>query len=75
MLSKGHLGAMRTSLTIHDTLRAGLSQNEPKARVPHRYPSFSIGDLAPGADLTNANQLASALEDDLLIEKLRFTCR
>lgn len=59
MLSKGHLDAMRTSLTIHDTLRAGLSQNGLRAGVPHRCPSFSIG----------------ALEDDLLIKKLRFTCR
>jgi len=94
MLSKGHLDAMRTTLTIddallrqlrqraldsgrpfkqvvNDTLRAGLSQSGLRADVPHRCPSFSIGDLAPGVDLTKANQLAGALEDDLLIEKLR----
>ncbi|MFM7228997.1 MAG: hypothetical protein ACKO2F_05070, partial [Cyanobacteriota bacterium] len=56
---------------VNDTLRAGLSQNGLRADVPHRCPSFSIGDLAPGVDLTKANQLAGALEDDLLIEKLR----
>jgi hypothetical protein len=40
-------------------------------RQPYRCPSFSIGGLAPGVDLTKANQLAAALEDELLIEKLR----
>jgi hypothetical protein len=55
---------MCTTLTIHDTLRASLSQNGPRARVPHRCPSFSIGGPAPGNHLTKANQLAGALEDD-----------
>jgi hypothetical protein len=56
---------------VNDTLRAGLSQAAPRERVPYRCPTFSIGGLAPGVDLTKANQLAAALEDDLLIEKLR----
>jgi hypothetical protein len=39
---------------------------------PRLYcPSFSIGALAPGVDLTKPNQLAASLEDDLLIEKVR----
>lgn len=56
---------------LNDTLRAGLSQAGPRARVPYRCPSFSVGGLAPGVDLAKANQLAAALEDDLLIDKLR----
>ena len=41
------------------------------AQTRYRCPSFSIGALAPGVDLTKANQLAANLEDDLLIEQLR----
>jgi hypothetical protein len=56
---------------VNDTLRAGLRQAAPPRREPYRCPSFSIGALAPGVDLTKANQLAAALEDEMLIEKLR----
>jgi hypothetical protein len=56
---------------VNDTLRAGLKQAALPQREPYRCPSFSVGALAPGVDLTKANQLAAALEDDLLIEKLR----
>ncbi len=89
-----HLDAMRTTLTIDDTLRrqlrqkaldsgkpfkqvvnetlqAGLRQVQAAPREPYRCPSFSIGGLAPGVDLIQANQLAAALEDELLIERLR----
>jgi len=56
---------------VNDTLRAGLSQAASAKREPYRCPSFSIGALAPGVDLTKANQLAADLEDEALIEKLR----
>lgn len=56
---------------VNDTLRAGLNQAASPRREPYRCPSFSIGALAPGVDLTKANQLAAALEDEALIEKLR----
>ena len=56
---------------VNDTLRAGLVQATQSRREPYRCPSFSIGALAPGVTLTKANQLADALEDDLLLEKLR----
>jgi hypothetical protein len=56
---------------VNDTLRAGLQHPAAPQRQPYRCPSFSIGGLAPGVDLTKANQLAAVLEDELLIEKLR----
>jgi hypothetical protein len=56
---------------VNDTLRAGLSQAATPRRGPYRCPTFSIGALDPGVDLTKANQLAAALEDEALIEKLR----
>lgn len=56
---------------VNDTLRAGLNQASSPRREPYRFPSFSIGALAPEVDLTKANQLAAALEDDALMEKLR----
>jgi hypothetical protein len=56
---------------VNDTLRAGLTQTASPRREPYRCPTFSIGALAPGLDLTKANQLAAALEDELLIENLR----
>jgi hypothetical protein len=55
---------------VNDTLRAGLNQAASPRREPYRCPSFSIGALAPAVDLTKANQLAAALEDEALIEKL-----
>jgi hypothetical protein len=56
---------------VNDALRAGLSQAATSRRAPYHCPTFSIGALAPGVDLTKANQLAAALEDEALIEKLR----
>ena len=56
---------------VNDTLRAGLHQAASPQRQPYRCPTFSIGALAPGVDLSKANQLAAGLEDDALIEKLR----
>jgi hypothetical protein len=56
---------------VNDTLRAGLNQAPSSIREPYHCPTFSIGALAPGVDLTKANQLAAALEDELLIENLR----
>ena len=56
---------------VNETLRAGLQQ--PVGAARHRYvcPTFSTGPLAPGVNLTKANQLAAALEDEELINKLR----
>lgn len=56
---------------VNDTLRAGLAGGPTHQREPYHCPSFSIGALTPGVDLTKANQLAASLEDDLLIEQLR----
>ena len=56
---------------VNDTLLAGLAQPAPRQRQPYRCPTFSVGALAPGADFTKANQLAAALEDGALMEKLR----
>jgi hypothetical protein len=56
---------------VNDTLRAGLARPAARPREPYRCPTFSMGALAPGVDLTKANQLAAALEDEALLEKLR----
>ena len=56
---------------VNDTLRAGLNQVASPLLEHYRCPSLTIGALAPGVDLTKANQLAAALEDEELIEKLR----
>ncbi|MCS5691404.1 hypothetical protein NZK33_05320 [Cyanobium sp. FGCU-6] len=57
---------------VNEVLRAGLQRPEPSApRVPYRLPTFAIGALAPGVDLTKAQALAAALEDEARIEKLR----
>ena len=56
---------------VNDTLRAGLEQQPPPARARYVCPTFSTGPLAPGVDLTKANQLAAALDDAELINKLR----
>jgi len=45
---------------VNETLQAGLRQAQAVPREPYRCPSFSIGGLAPGVDLTQANQLAAA---------------
>ena len=41
------------------------------ARPRYVCPTFATGPLAPGVDLTKANQLAAALDDAGLINKLR----
>lgn len=56
---------------VNDTLRAGLAGSHSHQREPDPCPSFSIGALAPGVDLTKANHLAADLEGEILIEKLR----
>jgi hypothetical protein len=56
---------------VNEVLRAGLQRAAPPAREPYRLPTFAIGALAPGVDLTKAQALAAALEDEARIEKLR----
>lgn len=56
---------------VNDTLRAGLEQPPAAARPRYVCPTFATGPLAPGVDLTKANQLAAALDDAGLINKLR----
>ncbi|MEI6030610.1 MAG: hypothetical protein WCQ20_05515 [Synechococcaceae cyanobacterium ELA739] len=56
---------------VNETLQAGLNAPVVARREPYRCPSFSIGAVAPGVDLTKANQLAAALDDEALMEKLR----
>ena len=55
---------------VNETLRAGLHQPLNSPREPYRCPTFSIGALAPGVDLSKAALLAAQLEDDALIDKL-----
>ena len=56
---------------VNEALRAGLNSPAVTRREPYRFPTFSIGAVAPGVDLTKASQLAAALEDEALIDKLR----
>jgi len=56
---------------VNETLQAGLRPAQAAPREPYRCPTFAIGGLAPGVELTQANQLAAALEDEVLIERLR----
>jgi hypothetical protein len=56
---------------VDETLRAGLHQPLNPPREPYRCPTFSIGALAPGVDLSKATLLAAQLDDDALIDKLR----
>jgi hypothetical protein len=56
---------------VNETLRAGLSQPLNPARDPYSCPTFSIGALAPGVDLSKATLIAAKLDDDALIDKLR----
>lgn len=56
---------------VNETLRAGLDRSTSSARAPYRCPTFSIGALAPGVDLSKATLLAAQLEDEALIDKLR----
>jgi hypothetical protein len=56
---------------VNETLRAGLEKPAGAARPRYVCPTFSTGPLPPGVDLTKANQLAAALEDEELIKKLR----
>jgi hypothetical protein len=55
---------------VNDTLRAGLASSSPVRREPYRCPTFSIGAVAPGFDLSKAHRLAGELEDAALLEKL-----
>ena len=56
---------------VNEALRAGLNPAAVARREPYRCPTFSIGAVAAGVDLTKASQLAAALEDEALIERLR----
>ncbi|MFM7266051.1 MAG: hypothetical protein ACKOZW_10785 [Cyanobium sp.] len=58
---------------VNTMLRAGLRRSEVVATEPaaYRLPTFSIGALAPGVDLTKATALAAALEDEARLEKMR----
>jgi len=56
---------------VNDTLRAGPHHPLNSPREPYRCPTFSIGALAPGVDLSKATLLAAQLDDDALIDKLR----
>lgn len=56
---------------VNDTLRAGLAAAPAAPREPYRCPTFSMGGLLEGIDLSKANQLAARLEDEALIKKLR----
>jgi len=58
---------------VNDTLRAGLEKPEGRRRPRYVCPTFSTGPFTPGVDLTKANQLAAALEDEELIKTLRQT--
>ena len=44
---------------VNDTLQAGRAGPKATVRTPDRCPVLSIGALAPGVDLTQANQLAA----------------
>ncbi|MEB3322883.1 MAG: hypothetical protein VKI81_08665 [Synechococcaceae cyanobacterium] len=56
---------------VNDTLRAGLDTSPPVRREPYRCPTFSIGAVAAGFDLSKANRLAGEVEDQSRLEKLR----
>ena len=56
---------------VNDTLRAGLEKPVAANRVRYVCPTFSTGPLAPGVDLTKANALAAAMEDEELIRTLQ----
>lgn len=49
---------------VNETMQAGLNQPAAAPRKPYVCPTFSIGALASGVDLTKANQLAADLEDE-----------
>ena len=55
---------------VNEPLRAGLHQPLHSPRELYRCPTFSIGALAPGVDLSKATLLAAQLDDDALIDKL-----
>jgi hypothetical protein len=54
---------------INDTLRRGLSDDEPR-EPPFEQEAHDMG-LRPGIDPTKFNQLADALEDEELARKLQ----
>ena len=56
---------------VDETLRAGLEKPAGSAGPRYVCPTFSTGPLAAGINLTKANQLAAALEDEELINRLR----
>lgn len=54
---------------LNDALRQGLAPRRPAARQRYRQLTFDLG--RPLVDLTKANSLASDLEDQALLTKLR----
>jgi len=52
---------------LNDALRDGLSGSRNE---PFKTPSWNLG-LRPGIDLTKANKLASDLEDDHILRRMR----
>ena len=50
---------------VNETQQADLNRPAARVRQPYRCSVFSIGALAPGVDLRQANQLAATLKDEL----------
>ena len=56
---------------VNETLRAGLTTKQPKAK-PYKVKPASLGGVRSGIDLNKALQLADALEDEEIIRKLQL---
>lgn len=55
---------------VNDALRIGLKQAKPKAAVPYRVKTVSLG-LKPGLDPDKLNALLDELEVEATLEKFR----
>jgi len=65
-----HRSGKPFKVVVNDTLRKGLHvSREPKARS-YRVVPASLGGVLPGVDLRKALQVADALEDRAIAEKL-----
>lgn len=51
-------------------LREGLQAHPARPAARYRCPTYSMGRLAPGVDLTKALALAATLEDDEIAREL-----
>ena len=56
---------------LHRVLQRGLDEGRAPTVAPYRTPSVSMGQLREGVNVVKSLQLASALEDEVLVEKLR----